>query len=120
MVLRITTDISEASTRSSIQDTYDFILSDLKDAVPYLPQRQELATRPSRAAAYGLLARTYLSMREYERAGNYADSCLMIQSELIDFNTTIVIPPDTDAQNPFAPIDIERSAEIRIGKECVV
>src|SRR3546814_101308 len=46
-------------------------------------------------------------MREYERAGNYADSCLMIQSELIDFNTDIVIPPATDAQNPFGPFDNE-------------
>lgn len=107
MVLRTVTDISVPTTRSSVQETYEFILKDLKESIRYLPHRQGLATRPSRAAAYGLLARTYLSMREYEKAGSYADSCLMIQSELMDFNNDIVISPNADAQNPFGPFDKE-------------
>lgn len=107
MVLRNTTDITVSSVRYSVKETYDFILKDLLSAVPHLPERQQLAVRPSKAAAYGLLSRTYLSMRNYKEAGLYADSCLNLQNSLMDFNTDITIPNATSDQNPFNIFDKE-------------
>jgi hypothetical protein len=73
-----------------VEQTYTQILSDLKQAVPRLNVNQPNLLRPTKAAAYGLLARTYLSMREYSNAGKYADSALRIKSDLIDFNNTLI------------------------------
>lgn len=42
--------------------------------------------RPSRPAAYGLLSRVYLSMRNYSAASRYADSCLALYNTLLDYN----------------------------------
>src|SRR5690349_21050116 len=73
IVLRLSSAIEEKSTRSTVQKTYDQIISDLKDAVELLPESTIVPTRPNKAAAYGALARTYLSMRDYVNAGYYAN-----------------------------------------------
>jgi hypothetical protein len=46
--------------------------------------------RPSKNAAYALLARVYLSMGDYPDAGLYADSCLKIYRKLINFNNLVL------------------------------
>src|SRR5690606_39201740 len=77
IVLRLTADVNAASTRSTLEDTYGQIISDLNTAVSLLSSdKQRYPTRPSRQAAYGMLARLYLSMGNYDQAGLYADSCL--------------------------------------------
>jgi starch-binding outer membrane protein, SusD/RagB family len=93
--LRLTSDIGQVSARASVMDTYDRILSDLQKAsslLPSLPDRAHL-NRPSKAATLAMLARVYLSMRKYDSAGLYADSCLTIYSTLIDYNP--IMPRDT-------------------------
>jgi len=85
--LRLSSDFNLPSVRSSVAETYRRILADLKQAVPLLPVKQLTADRPSRAAAYGLLARTCLFMRDYPNAGRYADSCLQLNNHLLDFKT---------------------------------
>lgn len=85
--LRLNTDFNEPSVRASNLETYQQILSDLRSAAPLLPVTPLHPIRASRPAAYGLLARAYLSMRKYSEAGLYADSCLQLQSKLIDYNT---------------------------------
>ncbi|SFC84189.1 SusD family protein [Parapedobacter composti] len=84
--LRLEADFNAPSVRASVQQTYDRIISDLQDAIPLLPVAPVAKVRPSKPAAYGLLARTYLWMRNYPNALRYADSCLMLNSELIDYN----------------------------------
>jgi len=42
--------------------------------------------RPSKVAATALLARAYLSMRNYDSAFKYADLCLSKKNDLIDYN----------------------------------
>lgn len=84
--LRITSDFNQVSVRASLQDTYNHILDDLHKASVLLPVDVVHPIRPSKAAAYGMLVRTYLSMRDYEIAGNYADSCLNIKNALLDYN----------------------------------
>src|SRR3981189_1202195 len=65
--LRLTADVNAPSTRSTVQQTYDQILGDLQQAVVLLPAAVPYANRnrPSRPAAQALLARVYLSMRNY-------------------------------------------------------
>lgn len=85
--LRLSSNINLNVQRSSLQETYDQLLGDLTKAIPLLPVNQSFPTRPSKAAAYGLLSRIYLSREDYGKALLYADSCLQLQNTLMDFNT---------------------------------
>ncbi|MBN9384540.1 MAG: RagB/SusD family nutrient uptake outer membrane protein [Chitinophagaceae bacterium] len=87
IVLRVTSDINVPSARSTVKETYEKIIGDLKEAINLLPLHPLYPTRPSKLAAYGALARAYISMRDYENAGLYADSLLQINDTLIDYNT---------------------------------
>lgn len=87
MPLKTNTVFSERSERASVQQTYELIIHDLKASVILLPMIPLSKFRPSKPAAYGLLARTYLSMRDYENARKYADSCLSLKKDILDFNT---------------------------------
>lgn len=111
--LRLTADIGAKTVRASVSDTYSRIIADLLESrrLIKLDSSPINGYLPSKASVYGLLARVYLSMREYKIAGNYADSALMIKGNLIDFNTlstTSKIPLTTDHaesvyQNFFVP-----------------
>ena len=105
IVLRTGTDFNEAAVRSSVKTCYDKILEDAKEAVQYLPVQQNNTTRPSRCAAYGLLARTYLSMRQYDSAGHYANLALQLQDGLMDYNDPSVV--DLNAFFPFKRKNVE-------------
>lgn len=85
--LRLSADPTIPSKRSSVEQTYEQIITDLKQAASLLPPTVPLASRPSKAAAFGALARTYLSMQEYDLAGLYADSCLQLYNTLVNYNT---------------------------------
>lgn len=85
--LRLNSNFNEVSVRSSVNETYQLLLNDLTAAAARLPNRALGLTRPSKAAAFGLLSRTYLAMRKYEEAGKYADSCLQLYSTLMDYNS---------------------------------
>lgn len=95
--LRLTAAIEHIERRSSLQESFDKILSDLITAESLLPAARPSANlnRPSKIAVYALLARIYLDMRDYKQAEAYADKCLNLYSTLIDYNTvskTIAIP----------------------------
>lgn len=85
--LKQNTDFNKASVRANLEETYSDIIFHLKKAIPLLPLKQIHVMRPNRPAAYGMLARALLSMRKYEQAGLYADSALMLNSTLINFNS---------------------------------
>ncbi len=84
--LRPNADFNTPSIRATVQEGYLKVLTDLKAAVPLLPEKALSATRPSKASAYGLLARAFLYMGDYQAAENYADSCLRINGVLLDYN----------------------------------
>lgn len=86
IALRLTANFNDPSIRASVGETYQRILTDLKEAATLLPDNPQQVIRPSKAAAYGALARTYLSMRMYDSAYKYADLCLKIKSDLINYN----------------------------------
>lgn len=85
--LRMSQDFNEKTTRSTLKQTYDQILQDLKEAADRLASTPLHVMRPSKAAAFGLLARTYLSMGNYDSCLLYADKSLQIKSTLLNYNT---------------------------------
>lgn len=113
IALRLTSDITVKPVRSTLAATYGSVLADLKTAAALLPGNIGAKYLPSKPAAYGMLARVYLSMNDYALAGLYADSALALYHTLIDYNminTTATIPfPQFndeviyDARAPQAP-----------------
>jgi len=84
--LRLSSNVNLTIKRSSVQQTYDQMISDLLQAAPLLPITPLYPTRPSRPAVYALLSRIYLSQENYGKSMLYADSCLQLQNTLMDFN----------------------------------
>lgn len=76
-------------TRQPLQAVYSQILQDLQAAVPVLPTATPFNTQPSRAAAYALLARTYLQMGDYGLARQHAESALALKNTLVDLNAYV-------------------------------
>lgn len=85
--LRLDPDMNIPSVRSTLQQTYDQILSDLHAAAALLPPTQISPVRPSKATALGYLARTYLYMGDYEKALLYGTQALEVYNTLLNYNT---------------------------------
>ncbi|WP_345947701.1 RagB/SusD family nutrient uptake outer membrane protein [Mucilaginibacter sp. PAMB04274] len=85
--LRLNSNFNERSVRSSVSESYQQVILDLRTAASLLPNTQITALRPSKAAAFGMLARAYLLMRDYTSAELYADSCLRINANLLSFSS---------------------------------
>lgn len=90
--LKLSADVTETVQRATLQQTYQQIVSDIKSSIPLLPVTQPYPTRPSKPAAYALLARVYQTMQDYKDAFLYADSSLQLQSTLLDYNSVSRIP----------------------------
>src|SRR6185312_5032114 len=101
IVLRLGSDFNVPSKRASVKECYDRVIEDAKLSATYLPDYPLHVMRPSKGAAYGLLAKAYLSMRVYDSAFKYADLCLKIKNELIDYNGDPDINGSIDAGIPF-------------------
>ncbi|WP_129715534.1 RagB/SusD family nutrient uptake outer membrane protein [Pedobacter sp. SYP-B3415] len=87
IALRLKSDINVKSVRSSVERTYQQIIADATQGADLLADLPSFKTRPSKWACYALLAKTYLQMGEYAQAEKYANECMKINSELLDFNT---------------------------------
>ena len=92
IVLRTSSNPDIPSVRSTVQQTYTQIITDLQTAAQLLPNTSAENTqlskvRPSKAAAYAMLARAYLAMGDSVDVGLYADSALQLYSTLMDYNT---------------------------------
>lgn len=103
--LRLSTNINEPSVRSSVEETYNRIIEDLKEAIPLLSKIPVHVVRPSKPAAAGLLARVYLSMRMYDSSYKYADLALSLKNDLMNYNTSAYI--NSSATFPFANFNPE-------------
>ncbi len=85
--LKLESDINAKTERATIEQTYKQIISDLEEAVELLPEKTQYLTRSSKPAALGLLSRVYLSMRSYDKAGEFASKALEFNNKLLDYNT---------------------------------
>jgi hypothetical protein len=74
--------------RASVQAVYDLVIEDLLYGTKNLADKQPgtLQFRPSKAAAFGLLARVYLYQARYTEALAVVESALSLQGTLRDIN----------------------------------
>ena len=102
--IRLKSGIDDVEQRSSLQKSFDQILSDLASAIPLLPAQRASSNfnRPTKIAAFALLARIYLDMRDYTQAENYADQTLNLYNTLIDYSSV-----DTTSSLPFSKTNDE-------------
>lgn len=100
--IRMSTDFNIPTARSSVLDTYTMIVNDLNQAAELLPLTPKQVTRPSKPAAFGLLARTYLWMGQYDRAEVAANACLQFFNTLLDYNQV-----NASASYPFVQFNAE-------------
>ena len=86
--------VTDVPPRSTVQDMYNHIIADLKQAVTALPEDNVLNRfRGSVAAANSMLARTYFYMGDYVNAQKYAELALTAPSlGMIDYNSGITSP----------------------------
>lgn len=98
--LRLSENVLAKVPRASMGTVYQQIITDLDEAIDLLPVALQTANRnrPCRAAAYGLLARVWLTCQDYEKSERYADSSLLCYDSLMDFNTI-----DSTNLHPFPP-----------------
>ncbi len=93
--------INAPSKQVTIQELYDFILNDVKDAIPYLPKVSVTALHPNLGAGYAFYSRVYLQMNNYTEALKYADLALAENNKLYDWvgfyniNKTIIDLPNS-------------------------
>lgn len=99
--LKLTSAVTEIVQRSSVQESYDRVIKDVLNASELLQQDIPLGkkNRPSKVAAYGFLARVYLSMRKYDEAEIYADKSLALYSILTDYNSLTILPTSSSFTN---------------------
>jgi hypothetical protein len=102
--LRLRSDVTAPSIRASVAATYQQIAGDLQLARTLLPPTvpSQNLNRPSQPAALALLARVYLSIRDYDLAGRYADSALQLYDSLMDYNTL-----NAQSRFPFSRLNPE-------------
>lgn len=82
------TDVTTATPpRTTLQETMNHILTDLKEAEGYLVSNRLNKTRFNKAVVQAILSRVYLYMGDFEKAKNYADLALKEPHEIIDYNT---------------------------------
>lgn len=85
--LKLSSDVNMLPSRSSVEETYQQIINDLKQSADLLPEEVIFKTRPSSIAAHAMLSRVYLSMSDFTNAEVYATKVLEKKSSLINFNS---------------------------------
>lgn len=78
-------DVNAPYEQVTIQEMYDFILTDLEDALAYIPDEAQTVLHPSLGTTYAFYARVYLQMNNYTKALEYANLALDENSILYDW-----------------------------------
>ena len=77
--------VEAPSPQVTLQTMYEFMLDDLNKAVEDLPVHSESILHPNRALGYGMLARVYLSMGDYDNALKNASLALEQNDQLFNW-----------------------------------
>ena len=99
-------NINAPSKQVTIQEMYDFILADVKEALPYLPKVSQTALHPNLGAGYAFYSRVFLQMNNYTEALKYADLALTENNALYDWvgyyntNKAIIDIPNSYTNTP--------------------
>jgi len=99
--VRLSADVNTLQPRATLATTFQQILTDATAAAELLDQSQPYLQRPTKAAAFALLARTYLYMGDYQHAKNSASSAITLHPALLDFNNANLVDPNADYRFPY-------------------
>ncbi len=105
--VRLHADVTVKSERSTLAQSYNQIIEDLKLAGQLLPLSQAFQNRPTHISAQALLARVSLSMQDYQSALEYADSVLKHGVVLKNYSAL-----DTMATVPFPVVPTYSNEEV--------
>ncbi|HEY8895504.1 MAG TPA: RagB/SusD family nutrient uptake outer membrane protein [Niastella sp.] len=78
-------EVNAPNKQVTIQEMYDYIISNVTDALPNLPDKGATVVHGTKGAAYAFLARVYLQMSNYDQALSYANQALAVNSNLFDY-----------------------------------
>jgi starch-binding outer membrane protein, SusD/RagB family len=78
-------DVDAPHKQVTIQEMYDYIISNVTEAIPNLPDKGATVVHGTKGAAYAFLARVYLQMSNYDQALSYANQALAVNSNLFDY-----------------------------------
>lgn len=87
LCLKLSSNINELVKRSTLKQTFSQIIDDIRKSIELLSKEANFKTRPTKFAAYALMARVLLNMNDFAGAKLYADSALSSSARLIDFAT---------------------------------
>ncbi|KEO75669.1 RagB/SusD family nutrient uptake outer membrane protein [Anditalea andensis] len=116
-------DVNNYEEVATLEETYDFILSDLAEALVDLPATVKYKSQPNKTAAHALLARVYLGMGEFSLATKHSEEALKMHDQLLDFNVlqrTALFPiPLVNEEVIYHAVSLslwgfERNQEVRI------
>ena len=99
--LKTTSDLADKAKRATVAEVFRQNISDLETAVAKLGDEKAPISRPSKAAAYAMLAKIYLTMHNYSKAADYANASLAISGAIYDYNN-LTIPATGRTFAPFA------------------
>ncbi|MCT4601705.1 MAG: RagB/SusD family nutrient uptake outer membrane protein [Marinifilum sp.] len=97
------TDAQEMAGRATVNQVYDQVISDLKEAEVLLPSVTN-AVRASMYSAKAFLARVYLSKKDYTNASNYANEVIDNGGFSLDGNPASSFGPASTQESVFAII----------------
>lgn len=86
--LRNTANVNITFQRATLEETVNFLIKDLEKAVLLLESGNDIYL-PNKQAAYGALSNVHLHLGNYSQSIKYADSCLMYQNEILNYNDII-------------------------------
>jgi len=75
--------------RATVAQVYTQVLKDLEQAIPLIPVNQVNSLKPNRAAAYALLAKVQLNMRNFSAAQQAAEQSLALTGTLNDYKNFV-------------------------------
>lgn len=79
-------EVGASYTQPSVQAIYEFILNDIAEAIPDLPETSQNVLYANKATGYALAARVYLQMSNYAEALTNANQALSRNDRLYDWN----------------------------------
>lgn len=82
--IRTDYDVTLKVERSSLEDLYSFIISELKEIIDDLPSDVPVKTLPTKVSANALLSRVFLMMNKFEESLYYSDKVLEVNNLLIN------------------------------------
>lgn len=108
--LMLKADLEAKSSRATVQEVYDKVITDLKAAlnIAALPDFGRNYVHPGKAGVLAILARVYFFMGDYKTAAEYADAALAKNNTLLDYNSFKF----TSATNPYSGVTGRPAAEL--------